>query len=161
MRLLASCSQFTHASQALFNLTRFHSLLVTLRVLYTKKYSTPAAQTSAWVAFACSFSCIPASCHSCYTVLRLKLLTESASHACYARCPGCSACWWSRRTSLALNPRSRQARRSFWRPLPHHRYHSFQLRELRPAPCFCSHSVQSSKSQPPHPCWLVSADGAR
>ena len=65
------------------------------------------------------------------------------------------------RTSLAADPRSRQARRSFRRNVPHHRHHAFQLHQLRSAPRLRSHPIQSAQPQSPHPLRLVSARWAR
>ncbi len=61
------------------------------------------------------------------------------------------ACGRSRRTALPPHARSRQTGRALRRPLPHHRYHSLQLHQLRPAQGFHPHSVQGSLSQPAHP----------
>ena len=52
------------------------------------------------------------------------------------------------RTALSPHPRSRQTGRALWRTLSHHRHHSLQLHQLRPAQGLHPDAVQGALAQP-------------
>ena len=55
------------------------------------------------------------------------------------------------RTALSPHARSRQTGCALWRTLPHHRHHSLQLHQLRPAQGLHPDAVQGALAEPAHP----------
>ena len=69
----------------------------------------------------------------------------------YERHAGSLASWRRGRAALSADSRPRQACRHFRRNLSHHRRHSFQLRQLRPAAGLHPHPIQGAVAEPARP----------